>query len=153
MDLVERLIIRNEGFKRAPYLDAEGNTIIGAGHNLRMSLADAQKRYPQPLTSSEVKALLSEDLKKVETQARGVFGKSWVSLNTARQAVVIDMLFNLGIVGFSEFHDFIDAVKKRRWGPASKAILDSLAARENPMRYQRNANVIEKGDSLYFQLR
>ena len=152
-ELIETLITRNEGFKRVPYLDTKGNTTIGVGHELHMTLAEAQKHYQHPLTSEEVKVLLSEDVKTVETQARLIFGTSWVSFNDARQAVVIDMLFNLGFGTFSEFHDFIDAAKKGRWDAASKEILDSDAARELPTRYQRNAEVMKTGDAQYFQLR
>ena len=150
--LIERLITRNEGFKRVPYLDTRGNTTIGVGHELHMTLAQAQKRYPHPLTSEEVKALLSEDVKEVETQARLIFGKSWDSFNDARKAVVIDMLFNLGFGTFSEFHNFIDAAKKGRWDAASFEIEDSDAARELPTRYQRNAEVMRTGDAQYFEL-
>ena len=151
-ELIERLITRNEGFKRVPYLDTKGNTTIGIGHELHMTITQAQKRYPQPLTSDEVKDLLAEDVKEVESQAKAIFSKSWDSLNDARQAVVIDMLFNLGFGTFSEFHDFIGAVLLGRWDAASKEILDSDAARELPTRYQRNAEVMRTGNAQYFEL-
>ena len=155
-NLLERLITRNEGVKRSPYLDAKGNVIIGVGHELSITFTQANRIYPIPLNDDEIDALLSNDLKTVEKQAKGIFGESWHWLNgfnTARQAVIMDMLFNLGIGGFLEFHDFIGAVKKHSWHEASKEILDSKAARENPTRYQRNAKVMLTGDAAYFQLR
>ena len=143
--LTERLITRNEGVKRLPYLDSQGNVIIGVGHELSLTFTQANRVYPVPLNDAEIDALLSKDLKAVETQAKGVFPKSWDSLNTARKAVIMDMLFNLGIGGFLDFEHFIDAVKKQRWHTASQSILNSLAARQNPTRYQRNANVMATG--------
>ena len=151
-NLLERLITRNEGVKRSPYLDAKGNVIIGVGHELSITFTQANRIYPIPLNDDEIDALLSNDLKTVEKQLRGIFRSTRHSLNRARKAVIMDMLFNLGIGGFLEFHDFIGAVKKHSWHEASKEILDSKAARENPTRYQRNAKVMLTGDAAYFQL-
>ena len=146
-ELTVRLITRNEGSRRTVYLDALGNATIGIGHEVQKG-----ETFTTPLTDVQINALLSVDLLRVETQAKGILGKSWVSLNTARQAVVIDMVFNLGTGGFLEFHDFIEALKKQDWDGASRAILDSLAARENPVRYHRNANVMRSGNAKDFEL-
>ena len=72
-NLLERLITRNEGVKRSPYLDAKGNVIIGVGHELSITFTQANRIYPIPLNDDEIDALLSNDLKTVEKQLRGIF--------------------------------------------------------------------------------
>ena len=145
--LIERLITRNEGVRRSVYVDSRGNRTVGIGHKLKHG-----ETYDKPLNDAEIDALLSIDLKTKETHCRGIFGDLWDVLNEARQAVIVDMMFNLGTEGFLGFHETIKAIKKKDWDTASREILNSKAARENPVRYHRNAKVMRTGESRYFEL-
>lgn len=146
-DLITRLLTRNEGVRRVVYIGPQGHKTIGIGHLVKQG-----ETFSEPLQDAEINALLSIDLKTAETQAKGIFGDLWGELNEARQAVVIDMLFNLGPEGFLEFHNTIANIRKKDFDSAAREILASLAARENPVRYHRNAKVMRTGQSRYFEL-
>ena len=183
---VAKLIIRDEGDRDRPYLDAEGVVTIGVGRSLETngisvaelqaimnevdysvvldqthvsggriridSLELARKIFKKPLTESDIQLLLTDDLRNVATEAEKVFGGAWQHVDTVRQEVIVNVLFNLGLPHFKEFKKFIAAVKAQNWQLAAAELLRSDAARENITRYHRNATVLKTGDAKYFHL-
>ena len=141
-DLVVRLLMRDEGKRSKPYKDARGNITIGVGRNLT----------GQGLSDDEIRYLLKNDVKRAESVARRVFGEMWDSIGKARQASIVDVIFNVGEAGFRLFVRFIAAVKEKDWTEAAKELLDSIAAHQNASRYHHNASVILTGNERYFEL-
>lgn len=117
------------------------------------SLTSAKQVFTTPLTSDDIHLLLTDDLKNVSVEAKGVFGKAWTEIDSARQESILDVLYNLGLPHFQEFKKFIDAVKQQNWKTASAELLRSEAAHENPSRYFRNSQVIRTGDPSHFNLK
>lgn len=103
-----------------------------------------------PLNDHDISLLLLSNLKNTAQEAEQVFKETWQALDDVRKEGIIDMLFNLGLPHFVEFKDFIAAIKVKDYEAAGNAVLLSLAARENPTRYQRVAKVIKTGDRRYF---
>ncbi len=116
------------------------------------SLELAHQIFTKPLTEHDITLLLTDDLNTVRIQAEQVFGDDWNNIDTIRKEVIIDVLFNLGLTHFKEFHKFIAAVKAAKWDEAAAELLLSKAARENIARYHRNATVMQTGDEKYFNL-
>ena len=111
----------------------------------------AQKLFPNPLTHADIELLLLDDLQHVLTETEKLFGvDTWTKLDNVRKTVLIDLVYNLGIAGFKQFHKFIAAVKAEDWQTAAAELLLSKAARENVLRYHRNATVLQTGDASYF---
>ena len=82
-DKLKQLLKLNEGVRNTVYFCTEGFATIGVGHNL-----DAK-----PISDEAIEQILDDDLKDcirdVSTLA------VWEGLDEVRQAVLIDMCFNL----------------------------------------------------------
>ena len=143
-DLVKRLLTRNEGRRSEPYQDSTGNTIVGVGHRV---VGEAKSHY----SDAEIDALLAIDIHTAETGAQQVV-RNYGTLSEVRKAVIIDMVFQLGIGGFIEFQHFIDAVENGNKKEAATAMLNSLAARQSPVRWHRNAKAFRSNTATDFEL-
>ena len=133
MDIIEQLR-RDEGVKKFPYTDTVGKLTIGVGRNLT----------DKGLSDSEVSILLRNDVDEVtnELQTRLPY---FNALDPVRQAVLINMAFNLGFNGLSEFVNFLSAVAQGNWDDASVHMLDSKWAKQIGNRATRLAEQIRSG--------
>lgn len=125
--IVEQLM-RDEGVRHKMYLDSEGIETIGVGHNLRA----------KAISQRAVETILEDD---IEDARRELFiALPWVKdLSEARQGVLINMSFNLGIAGLLGFKRTLAAIKEGRWEDARKGILDSKYAQQVGPRAHRLA--------------
>ena len=139
--------------KSVDYRYLMNNTSINGSRVYIKSLSVAQKVFADGLIQSDVQLLLVHDLNRVRAEAEQVFGEVWSRLDSVRREAILDVLFNLGLTHFKEFHKFIASVKKQDWQVAATELLLSQAARENIARYHRNATVIQTGDAKYFELK
>jgi lysozyme len=117
MSALEQIKI-DEGFRGKPYKCTAGKVTIGFGRNLD----------DNPLTRAEAEFLLNNDLKKVAKQASR-FG-FYQKLNTTRRAVIINMIFNLGLSRFSQFKKMISALESNDYAEAATQMLDSKWAKQ-----------------------
>ena len=117
------------------------------------SLDLANRIFPKPLTKHDIGLLLTDDLNTTRKDAVTVFGQSaWNAIDGVRKEAILDTIFNLGLPHFKTFVNFIGAVKRGDWETAAAELLLSDAARENIIRYHRNATVLRTGDERYFDL-
>ena len=117
------------------------------------SLDLANQIFPNPLTEHDIGLLLTDDLNTTRKDAVTVFGQSaWNAIDGVRKEAILDTIFNLGLPHFKTFVNFIGAVKRSDWDTAATELLLSDAARENILRYHRNATVLRTGDERYFDL-
>ena len=117
------------------------------------SLDLANRIFNQPLTEHDIGLLLTDDLNTTRKDAVTVFGQSvWNGIDGVRKEAILDVVFNLGLTHFKTFVNFIGAVKQGNWDTAAAELLLSEAARENVIRYYRNATVLRTGDAKYFNL-
>lgn len=128
----KELIKRHEGYRSHPYLDTEGVLTIGYGHNLEEGIP------------KEVASLLFEhDMQKVHAECL-MF--DWFRLlNHARQAVIENMLFNLGLTRFRGFKKMIKALDDRDYDKASVEMLDSKWSRQVGNRAVELAEMMRTG--------
>lgn len=98
------LIKSHEGLRLRPYECTAGKTTIGWGRNLE----------DKGITLEEAEFMLDNDIKAVISSCREIF--SWFAfLDNVRQAVICDMVFNLGIGGFLAFKKLIAAIREKDW--------------------------------------
>lgn len=117
------------------------------------TLEIANKVFTKPLTKHDVGLLLADDLAQAQKDAVSVFGQDrWNAIDEIRKEAILDVVFNLGLPHFKGFHHFIQSVKDGDWEKAGNDLLLSEAARENILRYHRDASVIRTGDAKYFGL-
>jgi lysozyme len=87
MDDLTQLLVRHEGLRLKPYRDSAGLLTLGVGRNLD------QVGISQP----EALFLLQNDIDRVKAELNQAL-PWWVKLDWIRQAVLIDMGFNLGVL-------------------------------------------------------
>ena len=85
--------------------------------------------------------LLANDLKRVEVELDSNV-PWWRNLSEARQNVLLDMCFNLGISRFLQFKNFLAAIQDGRWEVGYREMLDSRWADQVGARAQRLAKAM-----------
>lgn len=131
--LLVSMISMHEGRRPMPYQDSVGILTIGVGRNLEAN----------GLSEDEIDYLLSNDLRKAEAEANKY---PWYEgLNTPRQMVVIDMIFNLGPAGFAKFQRTQASIARGDYAVAAKEMLESKWARQVGNRATRLAKIMETG--------
>jgi len=123
----------DEGFKGNVYQCTAGANTIGYGRNLDQN----------PLTEEEADYLLENDLKKVVKQCqRFAF---YQNLKPERRAVIINMVFNLGLSRFNKFKKLQAALFIEDYEAASREMLDSNWAVQVGKRADRLAKTMRLG--------
>ena len=151
MNLTSRMLLladlkRDEGFRSKPYMDCcgqywrecrcdvKGRLTIGYGRNLD----------DVGLTQLEAEVLLDHDVVNAEQEAIKSF--DWYpTLSEARQRVVANMIFNLGIGKFRGFGATIAAIKAKDFTKASMQMLASRWAGQVGSRAARLARQMRDG--------
>lgn len=136
-------LIRDEGRKPYAYPDSLGFLTIGVGH-----LIDARRGGRLP--DSIIDALLDYDIRETtETLFRD---QPWVAqLDPARQGVLINMAFNLGLEPFDndgnkDWPNFLAQVKRGDYETAASNMLGTLWAQQVGMRAARLAKQLRTGE-------
>jgi lysozyme len=133
--LLQKMLIRQEGYRRHVYTDTTGHSSIGFGRNLAA----------KGISTDEAIVLLNDDIQ--DTIHALVSHIPWyVDMNEARQSALISMAFNLGIDGLLQFHEMLSALKSEQWLLAHARCLDSLGAKQAPERYTEIANIFLTGE-------
>lgn len=115
--LIEDLL-RDEGLKLKPYKDSKGILSIGVGRNLEADGINQEEAY----------FLLKTDIDEcIQSLSNYPIIKR---LSEPRQRVLIEMAFNLGIVGLMRFHKMWAAIQEGNWDKAADEMLDSKWAKE-----------------------
>ncbi|WP_419147558.1 glycoside hydrolase family protein [Pseudoalteromonas 'SMAR'] len=104
---------RHEGVRLTVYHCPSGYATIGVGRNLEQ----------RGLSETESDYLLTNDINEFTQSVRENIDTS--KCNPAREAVLINMAFNLGITGLLEFKNTITAVEAGDWELAAFEMLDS----------------------------
>ena len=117
----------SDGLHRA-YACPAGRLTIGYGHNLDASPVPGLSGASR-LTEEQAQELLRLDCLKY---AAGLDRELpwWRSLAPARQAVLLDMAFNLGLRSLTGFVRTLDAIHRGDWQAAKSGMLNSRWARQ-----------------------
>ncbi len=130
---LEELLTRDEGLRLKPYVDTVGKVTIGVGRNLT----------DVGISEAEALVLLRNDIARATTDALTFpwFG----SLDPARKAVVVSMIFNMGLPRFRGFANTIRSIEAGDYHDAAKRMLQSLWARQVGKRAERLAATMRTG--------
>lgn len=133
MDIFDQLR-RDEGLILHPYRDSVGKITIGIGRNLD----------DVGISEKEADFLLANDVNSATVALEANF--PWtMGLDDARKGALVNMTFNMGIRGLSEFRDFLAKMQAGDFRAAAGAMLDSLWARQVGPRATRLSIQIESG--------
>ena len=131
---VQALIAKHEGLRLKPYLDSVNKWTIGYGRNLS---DNGISRY-------EAELMLVRDIADVYND---VAPFKWIKdLNSAREAVIVDMVFNLGISRFKKFKKTIKLLEAKDYYLASIEMLDSKWAKQVGRRAIKLSHMMKTGE-------
>lgn len=137
IDELKQLLIKHEGEVNHAYADSEGYLTIGVGR-----LIDAGKGGR--ISHDEAMYLLDNDIKSIMGQCDREF--EWFDeLDETRKIVVLNMVFNLGIVGFSKFKQTIFYIEHGKYEAASIEMLDSKWSKQVGKRANELSEMMKKG--------
>lgn len=151
MTLIEQLK-QHEGFRGNYYFCTANKKTIGYGRNVDnnpFSQAELDELgrcdfNDQPMTEEEAELLLLNDVNEVIELIKP--NLPWKDLGYARQAVCVNMAFNIGVSGFLKFKNMIAALNDAFYEKAAVEMLDSKWAKQVPNRAQELALQMDSGD-------
>ena len=156
--MLEDRLKQEEGYRARPYLDTVGKLSIGYGRNLvDVGLSRDERDYlgismdflveDLNITEEQADYLLKNDIGKAREAVRDDL--PWVDrLDPARQDVLFDMAFNMGIGGLLGFHHALIYAKLGLYENAAQEILSSKAAKQAPNRYKLLAQIMRTGEEV-----
>lgn len=125
----------DEGLRLLPYVDSIGKISIGYGRNLS----------DNGITQDEADAMLDLDIQRHLSDLLVAF--PWVQqLDPARQIVLGNMCFNLGIRRLKGFKKFLALVQTGNYQQAAVEMMDSDWADQVQSRATRLASIMFSGE-------
>lgn len=127
----------DEGVEESAYQDHLGYWTIGVGRLI-------DKRRGGRLRPHEIDYLLHSDIdERIDDLSRRI---PWfLNLDSARQGVLLNMSFQLGVDGLLGFKNTLAMVKSGDYEGASRGMLQSLWARQTPERAKRMSEQMRTG--------
>ena len=130
------MLILHEGLKLKPYKCTANKLTIGVGRNIE----------DIGITEEEAKLLLENDLNRILQEV-----EHWSfleKLNEPRQAVILDMVFNMGISRFNAntWVKTFAAIQDENFEEAANQMLDSKWANQVGQRAIRLSQMMRKGE-------
>lgn len=144
--MLELMLKRDEDERSVVYDDATGKPLTPGmtlvGHP---TIGVGRALDTHGLSQREVDFLLTTDIFAVQDLAEKHF--YWYDeLSDSRKAVILSMLFQLGLGGVQGFHEFLLAVEHRNWSRAAAEMRDSTWCKtQSPARAERLAVQMETG--------
>ena len=129
-----RLLELHEGRRTFPYKDTVGKLTIGVGFNL-----DDVGLLPE-----EIDFILRNRINLVRTSLASLI--PWFdTLDEVRQAVLVDMGFNLGVVGLLKFKRTLGSIEDGDYTTAAEQMLESKWADQVGRRADRLSDMMRYG--------
>jgi lysozyme len=144
---VKDLITRHEGRKRWSYRDQDGHWTIGVGHNLDADPLPPELYEPDgSLSDATIDEVLEDDISNATVAVRRLCDPWYLNIDAVRQAVLIDMAFEMGFEGLRSFQQFLGCVAATNYAAASEAMMASLwATKQVPTRAAEDALMMRTG--------
>lgn len=133
-----RQLTGDEGRKSQVYRDSLGFWTIGVGR-----LVDASKPG-SGLRDSEMNFMLANDIED-RVQQLTAYLPWFVSLDEARQGVLLNMSFQLGVNGLLGFKNTLELVRQGKFTDAAAGMLQSKWAGQTPERAKRLSDQMATG--------
>lgn len=132
---LEAQLVIDEGRRAIAYVDIVGKMTAGVGRNIT----------DRPFFDDEIALMLKNDIREVEKDLDRRL-PWWRQMAPARQNVLANMCFNLGINRLLGFEQALTHMRAGRYDDAAREMLDSRWARQVGDRAKRLAALMRKGE-------
>lgn len=133
-DKLKARVKKSEGWRDQVYVCPAGKLTIGYGFNVEDS------RMPRAVADLWLDILLKNTKEALENCS---YGEVFKDLSEARQGVLIDMAYNLGLTGLLRFKKMWYALSEGEYVTAGDEMLDSRWARQVGHRAHELAFIME----------
>jgi len=141
-----------EGRRNHSYLDSMGHPTVGVGFNLDANGAQAAivalgldynqvRAGTQLLSDAQIDTLLQQGINQAVSAAHTPI-PGFDNVPGDRQIVIVDMIFNLGLAGFSKFVQAIKAINAQDWQTASQQMQQSAWFNQVGRRAKADVNMM-----------
>ena len=148
IDKLTALLFVHEGYRARPYRCTAGKRTVGIGRNIDdkgISKDELVSIFEQDgLSMKAALILLHNDIDEVTDYLRTHL-PYFYQLSGPRQAVLVDMGFNLGVAGLMKFTHFLDYVSEGSYKEASYQMLQSKWSVQVGQRAIRLSRMMEYG--------
>lgn len=120
---------RHEGLRMEAYLCPAGKLTIGYGHNCETWPVDGVKKAGDVISREKAEELLVEDVFGMVDELDDAL-PWWREMSEPRQAVLLNMAFNMGLPKLLTFKKAIAAMYVGNWNKAAHEMLDSQWAEQ-----------------------
>ena len=148
MNVIER-IKNDEGFSATVYKCPSGFSTIAYGYNLdanplRLSTLEIAYAHTKGMPEHEAERLLKLMVKQIEKDLSEKLS-FWDALDRVRKDVLINMAYNLGVVGLLKFKNTLTHIGRGEYKLAADSMIKSLWAKQVKGRAVRLARLMEIG--------
>lgn len=146
MDKIINRIKEYEGFSLKPYKCTAGKWTVGYGYNYQdrgFTTETATEILEKGFTKELADRLIAEDVARCVTEA--LTFPFFAQMNEARQAVIVDMIYQLGIKGFKDFKKTIEWLSKGNYRGASQEMVKSKWFTQSGRRSRTNVKQMDTG--------
>lgn len=127
IDTLRKRLTIEEGDHLVAYHDSEGILTVGRGHNCVDEPVPGVTKVGDCITPEQDEALFQKDISDA-CKDLDAFLPWWRKLDDARQNVMIDMCFNMGIEGLLTFKNTLLSIKNGDYESAANRMGMSLWA-------------------------
>jgi lysozyme len=128
---LKSLLVHHRAYKQFPHVDIKGNLVVGLGRNLT----------DRGISTVEAFYLLDDDIIYFTTKLNHIL-PFFASLSEARQIVLIDICFDIGINDLLQLKDVILALADKDYERAADHLLTSKWALQVSERASTLASII-----------
>lgn len=135
LERIKEQLLRHEGLRLKPYRCTAGRLTIGIGRNLDDC----------GISQTEAYVLLENDIQNCEKQLMDEIPEIYNSLDEVRRSVLLNVCFNLGIVGLLGFNNTLAFIAAGDWVRAANGMLASKWAKQVGRRAIELSELMRKG--------
>lgn len=147
-EMINRLIF-HEGLRLKPYICPAGKLTIGIGRNTEENPFTKEElarigNWKNGITREQAYWLCQNDIERCIKELRN--NLIWFEkLDAERKYALIDMCFQLGIIGLLKFKRTLGSIAVGNYELAAEQVLESKYAKQTPDRAKRISNLIKTG--------
>lgn len=145
IEIAATMIKPEESYRSKPYYCTEHYPSIGYGEKI----GDKYEALPNIETTEPeaYKKMLSMNEVNEKTLLNNPdLYRCYFHMNNERKAVMLSIAYQIGIYGLMKFKKMLGALERADYNTAADEMLNSLAARQTPNRWKRNAEQMRTGE-------